>query len=722
MAGEQEVGNGYVLIKPMMDEGAVSELESKGKRGGSGFGGAFQVAAGNLISNAVSAIASKAVDVFNNAFDNYSNYEQLVGGVETLFGAGGKSIEDYAKSVGSSVEAIQGKYGDLMTAQGNVLDNAKRAYISSGLSMNDYMETVTGFSASLISSLDGDTVKAAEIADKAIVDMSDNANKMGTDMASITNAYQGFAKQNYTMLDNLKLGYGGTKEEMQRLLKEAGELAGVEFNIDNYSDVIEAIHVIQDNMGISGTTAEEAAKTIGGSMGMLSASWQNFLTGIFDETADLGELLTQLFDSLGAVLYNVVPRLVTLVVNLVMKLPQALGDAFMSIPSMLAPTIVAIFGEELGGEINAALSDAFARIGEAFAAIVDILGAAFEQAANVFQGVTELMGALVNEGLPMLENGIRGAFDAIKNFISDLANGFSTFFGNIANTARQLATNIGLIFDGIRQAIANAWSAITSNVSAAVDAVKNTVSSVFNAVKSSVVSVWEGIKTAISNAWDAISATVSGAVDTVKSTIRGAFDAVSGFVSSTWSSISGAISGAWDAITSTVSGAVNAVRSTVSSVFDSVLSTVTGVWNGIQAAIEGPMEAAKNFVGGIVDTIKGFFNFQISWPHIPLPHINYDLIEVPVLGSIPNPATLSVSWYAQGGIVDGATLIGAGEAGPEMILPRRGDLMDEFAARVAGRSDEVLIKWLDRNLGPIISEYAPSLTRREFDRLARGSA
>ena len=170
--------------------------------------------AGAAAATAVTALVSKSVGAF-------ADYEQLTGGVETLFGAGGRSVEEYAQSVGKSVSDIQGKYDSLMSAQNVVLENANKAYMTAGMSANEYMDTVTGFSASLISSLGGDTNKAADYANSALVDMSDNANKMGTDMESIKNAYQGFAKQNYTMLDNLKLGYGGTQEEMKRLLRKA---------------------------------------------------------------------------------------------------------------------------------------------------------------------------------------------------------------------------------------------------------------------------------------------------------------------------------------------------------------------------------------------------------------------------------------------------------------------------------------------------------------------
>lgn len=203
------------------------------------------------------------VDVGKQAIAGYADYEQLVGGVETLFKDSSGVVENYANN----------------------------AYKTAGLSANQYMETVTSFSASLLQSLNGDTAKSAQVADKAITDMSDNANKMGTSMESIQNAYQGFAKQNYTMLDNLKLGYGGTKSEMERLIADANKLAkeqgkAGDMTINSYADIVEAIHLVQDSMGITGTTAKEASTTIQGSVNSMKSAWDNLLVGVADDNAD----------------------------------------------------------------------------------------------------------------------------------------------------------------------------------------------------------------------------------------------------------------------------------------------------------------------------------------------------------------------------------------------------------------------------------------------------
>lgn len=276
MAAKGQVATAYVQVVPSMEGVAPAvkaEFTGAGDQAGSAFSGKF----GTALKVGLGAAAAAAGIVLKESLGEGAGLQQSIGGIETLFGAGGKSIEEYAASVGAGVREVEGQYQYLIDAQEQVFENAKNAYKTAGLSANEYMETVTGFSASLIKSLGGDTKKAADVADMALQDMSDNTNKMGSDMQSIQDAYQGFAKQNYTMLDNLKLGYGGTKTEMQRLLADAQALSGVEYNIDNLADVYTAIHVIQEEMGITGTTAKEAATTLTGSFDSMKAAAQNVL-------------------------------------------------------------------------------------------------------------------------------------------------------------------------------------------------------------------------------------------------------------------------------------------------------------------------------------------------------------------------------------------------------------------------------------------------------------
>ena len=249
--------------------------------------------ASEAIINGVKAVASGIKALIGGAVEGHGEYEQLAGGVETLFKDSAQTVQDYANT----------------------------AYKTAGLSANKYMETVTSFSASLLQSMGNDTDAAAEKANLAITDMSDNANKMGTDMQSIQNAYQGFAKQNYTMLDNLKLGYGGTKEEMQRLIDDANALNAAQGNytnytIESYADIVDAIHTVQTEMGITGTTAKEASTTVEGSINSMKSAWANFVVGLGNDNADIADLSAQLIESVGTVAENVLPVIETVLTNI----------------------------------------------------------------------------------------------------------------------------------------------------------------------------------------------------------------------------------------------------------------------------------------------------------------------------------------------------------------------------------------------------------------------
>lgn len=265
-----------LFIKIGVDDQASDKVSNLSNKLGNGLKTAAKIGVA-----AVGAASAGIVALTKSAVDNFSEYEQLVGGVETLFKQSADVVQQYAAN----------------------------AYKTAGLSANEYMNTVTSFSASLLQSLGGDTEAAAKYADMAITDMADNANKMGTSIEMIQYAYQGFAKQNYTMLDNLKLGYGGTKEEMQRLLDDAEKISGIHYDISSYSDIVDAIHVVQTEMGITGTTAAEAASTISGSIASAKAAWTNLLVGIADENADMSQLVMDFVESAMTAAGNIVPRI-----------------------------------------------------------------------------------------------------------------------------------------------------------------------------------------------------------------------------------------------------------------------------------------------------------------------------------------------------------------------------------------------------------------------------
>lgn len=327
---KSQVATAYVQVMPSMEGVAPAvkaEFTGAGESAGNFFSGTF----GTALKVGLGAAAAAAGVIIKESLEEGAGLQQSIGGIETLFGAGGKSIEEYAASVGESVGEISQEYTNLMMAQEAVFANADQAYRTAGMSANEYMETVTGFSASLIASLEGDTVRAADVANMALIDISDNANKMGSDAESLKMAYQGFAKGQYQLLDNLKLGYGGTKTEMERLLADAQKLSGVKYNIDNLADVYTAIHVIQEEMGITGTTVREAATTLTGSFASMKAAAQNVLGNLA-----LGEPTEQSLEELKTTFNTFLNgNLMPMVGNILNGLPNLVGTGVANVVGWL---------------------------------------------------------------------------------------------------------------------------------------------------------------------------------------------------------------------------------------------------------------------------------------------------------------------------------------------------------------------------------------------------
>ena len=342
----------------------------------SGLATAGKVAVAGVAASAtaIGALGTKAVAA-------YADYEQLVGGVETLF----------------------------KDSQDQVMDYANNAYKTAGLSANEYMETVTSFSASLLQSLGGDTSAAADKANLAITDMSDNANKMGTDMTSIQNAYQGFAKANYTMLDNLKLGYGGTQAEMERLLADAEKISGIKYDISSYADIVDAIHVVQTEMGITGTTAEEAASTIQGSFGMMKSAWQNLVTGMADPDQDLGVLVGNFTDSVVIAGNNLIPRIQELLPRIVEATTSLIGTVSEQLPAILGTVLPSLVegATNLVTGLMAALPSVLSVLADVAPTVINTLVPAF----------IELLPQITQTGIDVIVSLAQGIADALPQLI-----------------------------------------------------------------------------------------------------------------------------------------------------------------------------------------------------------------------------------------------------------------------------------------------------------------
>ena len=359
-------------------------------------------AAKNMIKAFVAAYAVKElVKLGKAALDAYADFEQLEGGVQKIFGDG---------------------------AAAQVMKNAERAYKTAGISANKYMEQVTSFSASLIQSLDGDTVKAAEVADMAIQDMSDNANTFGTDISAIQNAYQGFAKQNYTMLDNLKLGYGGTKTEMERLLADAEELTGVHYDISNLDDVYEAIHAIQAETGVAGTTAKEAEKTISGSVNMMKASWENLLIAIGSGDS-LNEAIDSFLASLGTVAQNIIPRVIQIAGGIVQGVVQAIPQIMQSLATAISNFADNISTQSAGNWLNAGVKLLTSLVGGILKAAPQLLAAVGKLALQLLKSFANI--DLKSAGRAIINSllsGLRAAWDALRGWVEDRVNWIKSKF------------------------------------------------------------------------------------------------------------------------------------------------------------------------------------------------------------------------------------------------------------------------------------------------------
>lgn len=511
MANGIELAKAYVQIVPSAEgiQGSIShimggEASSAGESAGTLLGT-------KLVGTLKKVIAAAGIGkVISDSLNLGGALQQSIGGIETLFGAGGRSIEEYAKSVGKSVDAVKDEYASLMQSQQTVFDNAAQAYRTVGLSANEYMEQTTSFAASLLSSVSKDTNAAAQLANMAMVDMADNANKMGTDMASIQNAYQGFAKQNYTMLDNLKLGYGGTQAEMQRLLTDAEKLSGVHYELGNLADMYSAIHIIQTDLDITGTTAKEAATTLTGSFAAMKAAAQNVL-GDWSTGADLTAPMQALADTARTFLQG---NLLPMIGNVLAGIPQLVYG--------LVPEVL-----QTGTELVSSLAAGFAQGIPAF------LSSALPQLLSFTEELRANAGQFVDAGLnciTQLLNGLIAGLPQLIAYVPDIIINIAGIIND--NMPKILAQGVSIIVQliaGIIQAVpallAN-WKKILQAVLSVISAInwlnigKNILTSVANGVKSMGSSMLTAFKGGFSSALSWIKSLPSQAVKWGKNLIQ----------------------------------------------------------------------------------------------------------------------------------------------------------------------------------------------------------
>ena len=668
--------------------------------------------AGAAAATAVTALVSKSVGAF-------ADYEQLTGGVETLFGAGGRSVEEYAQSVGKSVSDIQGKYDSLMSAQNVVLENANKAYMTAGMSANEYMDTVTGFSASLISSLGGDTNKAADYANSALVDMSDNANKMGTDMESIKNAYQGFAKQNYTMLDNLKLGYGGTQEEMKRLLSDAEKLTGQRYDISSFADITQAIHAIQTQMDITGTTAKEASTTISGSWGSLKAAFQNVLVGLTTG----GDMFDQSLDALinTAVTFgqNIIPAIkgaLSGVGYLIEGLAPVIGETIPPLINDLAPTLansaVSLISSLVNGltqnatQFSECLSNMIIVAVAGISTVVpQLLDAASKIVSNLMQGLTNSMPQIVNGAVTLIEGLVNGLvnnipllimgavqlvaslanglianlpriIDAGVNLITGIVSASYSMMPQIIQNGMQLVVNLAV---GLVRAIPQLIAALPRITGAIVKGFKSVnwfdlglqlIKSIWEGIKSIGSEMWNGVKEKTSELWGGVKNVVSEKLNNIKSTydahgrgLKGAtFAAIEGvkeYYRTGYDAINQLTGGKLGEVVNAVGVKMEAVKSKFGEAFGNVKNTVMTIFenikNGIVEKITAAVDTVKNVFTKISDTVSSVWDKIKSLLKAP------KIVQtgtVTVMGVDTPIPKFGLDWNAKGGIMTRPTAFG----------------------------------------------------------------
>lgn len=519
MANGIELAKAYVQIVPSAEgiQGSISrvmggEASSAGESAGTLLGT-------KLVGTLKKVIAAAGIGkVISDSLNLGGALQQSIGGIETLFGAGGRSIEEYAKSVGKSVDAVKDEYASLMQSQQTVFDNAAQAYRTVGLSANEYMEQTTSFAASLLSSVSKDTNAAAQLANMAMVDMADNANKMGTDMASIQNAYQGFAKQNYTMLDNLKLGYGGTQAEMQRLLTDAEKLSGVHYELGNLADMYSAIHIIQTDLDITGTTAKEAATTLTGSFAAMKAAAQNVL-GDWSTGADLTAPMQALADTARTFLQG---NLLPMIGNVLAGIPQLVYG--------LVPEVL-----QTGTELVSGLAAGFAQGIPAF------LSTALPQLLSFTEELRANAGQFVDAGLnciTQLLNGLIAGLPQLIAYVPDIIINIAGIIND--NMPKILAQGVSIIVQliaGIIQAVPSLlanWKKILQAVLSVISAInwlnigKNILTSVANGVKSMGSSMLTAFKGGFSSALSWIKSLPAQAVKWGKNLIQGFIKGLTG--------------------------------------------------------------------------------------------------------------------------------------------------------------------------------------------------
>ena len=547
----------------------------------------------NSAINGLKSLGGSLISVGKQAISSYADYEQLVGGVETLFKDSAGIVQNYANE----------------------------AYKTAGLSANQYMETVTSFSASLLQSLDGDTQKASEYSNRAIIDMSDNANKMGTSMESIQNAYQGFAKQNYTMLDNLKLGYGGTKTEMQRLIKDASALTDVQkelgITVDandmSFGNIVNAISVVQKEMGIMGTTSKEASTTISGSINSMKSAWSNLLTGIADDNADFGKLIDNFVESIVTVAGNLIPRIKTVlggVGNLIRELAERLLPEVSSIIIDLAGSIMNDVPAILRHLINA-VTEVIQGLVQMMPTFAPLLGQAV---IYIVQALLENIPALIDGGIKLILGLLKGMKDGLVEIIAEVPNIIKSIVNTLVkNLPDIIKTGIEILqalITGLLTAIPDLVAMLPDIITTIIDTLTDNLPLIIDMGIELLLSLIDGIIEALPQLIAQIPLIIDKLVSAISNNLPKIIQAGVTLIIKLAEGLIKATPQLIAQIPSIVSSILKGFSSGLSGIFDIGKNLIKGLWNGISEMKNWVLNKIKGFGSSILNGIKSIFGIH----------------------------------------------------------------------------------------------------------------
>lgn len=602
----------------------------------------------------IAAVSAKLVDFGKQAFQSYSDYEQLSGGVAKLYGNMGMSLEDYAKQAGKSAESVRADWERNEAAQKTVMENAQNAWKTSGMSANAYMEQATSFSAALINALGGDTKKAADMTDVAMRAMSDNINTFGSNATDVQNAFNGFAKQNYTMLDNLKLGYGGTKEEMERLIKDANEWGAANgeasnLSIDSFSDVIQAIQQIQEKQHIAGTTAREAASTIEGSVSAMKAAWTNWLAELGKSDADMDAVTQNLANSVVAAAKNVIPRVGVIIKSFVHAIPGMFNTLVSTLPAPFQNAVNAVRGvfSDFGG-IIAPVTAALAALGAGgfggLLANIPLVGGMLKPLTGLLGGLASpigiiiaMIGALIatspqlrSEFGTMLTgvlNSLKQAFQTLQPSIKTLMDALNQLVQAvmpvITNVIGQIIPLLAPIISTLVGVLVPVIQGVITVVTAVVQALTPVISQISGLVTGMVAAITpliQGLAPLVEGVCQIVSGVIQALMPVIQALVplvSGIISAIVGFIGSTLLPTIQAmlpfIQGVINGITSVVRGIVNVIQGVINMVTGLIHGNWQQAWNGFSQIVHGVVQGVLGFLGGIGSAIIGVFAGAGTW-------------------------------------------------------------------------------------------------------------